>query len=590
MRVAPEIVLTSAELAELTRLKQSSQTSARLTQRARIVLLAAAGMQNKDIAVELNVGRVQVARWRERYAHFRLAGIERDLPRGVPPSAVDVARLIHMTTQSSPEAGKPWSARSLAAALGISAASVSRHWRANGVKPPQLPRGAKPLPEGEPPGPPEDIAALYFSPAVRALVLSCGQAGEVPAPEDAQSKKKAHATHSTRKSGPYGCSALLAAFKTLDRKNLARPQPDQGRVEWLQFLRQVEQEIPKGRTLHLVADQDAMQAHPAVQRWLAKHRRFNLRLAPGPASWLTAVERLFRGLPARQLHPFPGAQALIASIEEYVERNDAERTPFIWTQGSGLRQQPVDASGSLSSAKNGASYPNRTRSGSTQDQQPGAREEVNSLRDKVLTLKRDRILQVAAKLFFERGYLQTSVDAIAERLGATKPFVYYHFTSKSDILVEICEHSTRSVLAAAENAMSAKGSAWLRLEQFLREFTRVVLQEHQLVAIYFREEISLPAEAAERINRMRKSVDHRLSALLTEGIESGEFEIEDPRIGALVIAGMSSYAFAWYRERGRLDQQEVANRIVRMALKLVSPAPQQRPTYRIHNVDAALRS
>jgi transposase len=84
MRVAPEIILTSQEQVELTRLARSSLSSVRLAQRTRIVLLAAKAMLSKDIAVQLGVGRVQVSRWRERYAQSRLAGIERDLPRGAP--------------------------------------------------------------------------------------------------------------------------------------------------------------------------------------------------------------------------------------------------------------------------------------------------------------------------------------------------------------------------------------------------------------------------------------------------------------------------------------------------------------------------
>ena len=98
MRVAPDIVLSDKERAELMRLARSKLTSVRLVQRARIVLLAADGVQNKDIAEQLGVGRVQVARWRERYLQARLSGIERDLPRGAPPVKVDVARLVELTT------------------------------------------------------------------------------------------------------------------------------------------------------------------------------------------------------------------------------------------------------------------------------------------------------------------------------------------------------------------------------------------------------------------------------------------------------------------------------------------------------------
>lgn len=135
MRVAPELVLTDEERAELNCLVRSGLTSVRLSQRARIVLLAADGMQNKDIAARLGVGRIQVARWRERYMQLRLPGIERDRPRGAPPAKVDVARLVELTTQSKPRAATHWSTRTMAAELGVSAASVSRHWRANGLKP-----------------------------------------------------------------------------------------------------------------------------------------------------------------------------------------------------------------------------------------------------------------------------------------------------------------------------------------------------------------------------------------------------------------------------------------------------------------------
>jgi len=104
-------------------------------QRARIVLLASKGMQSKDIAAELGIGRVQVSRWRERYAQARLPGIERDLPRGAPPVTVDVARLVELTTQGKPTAATHWSTRTMAAELGVSAASISRYWRKNGLKP-----------------------------------------------------------------------------------------------------------------------------------------------------------------------------------------------------------------------------------------------------------------------------------------------------------------------------------------------------------------------------------------------------------------------------------------------------------------------
>ena len=120
VRVAPAIVLTDEQKSELTRLARSKRTSVRLAQRAHIVLLAAQGLQNKDIAEQLGIGRVQVARWRERYLQAGVEGIERDLPRGAPPVKVDVAKLVQLTTQSKPEAATHWSTRKMAAELGVS--------------------------------------------------------------------------------------------------------------------------------------------------------------------------------------------------------------------------------------------------------------------------------------------------------------------------------------------------------------------------------------------------------------------------------------------------------------------------------------
>lgn len=129
LRVAPVVVLSQEQEAELTRLVRSKRTSVRLAQRAHIVLLAAQGLQNKLIAEQLGIGRVQVARWRERFLESGLQGIERDLPRGAPPVKVDVAKLVELATHSTPEAATHWSTRKMAAVLEASPSTVMRHCR-----------------------------------------------------------------------------------------------------------------------------------------------------------------------------------------------------------------------------------------------------------------------------------------------------------------------------------------------------------------------------------------------------------------------------------------------------------------------------
>ena len=149
--------------------------------RARIVLLAAQGLQNKDIALALDVGRIQASRWRERYLESGLGGIEHDLPRGAPPTTVDVARLVELTTQSKPESATHWSTRTMAAELGVSAASVSRHWRKNGLKP-HLVRGFKVSRDPLFVQKLEDMRhRLYLWPPEHALVLCCDEKSQVQA-------------------------------------------------------------------------------------------------------------------------------------------------------------------------------------------------------------------------------------------------------------------------------------------------------------------------------------------------------------------------------------------------------------------------
>jgi AcrR family transcriptional regulator len=192
-----------------------------------------------------------------------------------------------------------------------------------------------------------------------------------------------------------------------------------------------------------------------------------------------------------------------------------------------------------------------------------------SLRDEVTLLKRDRILAETANLFAERGFHGTTIDDIADRFGATKPFVYYHFKSKQALLIELCERGTAEALKVADRAISARGAPRERLDQFVREFTAVALENQLYVKIYFREEIHLPKANAERVNRMRKEIDWKLTKLLEEGVKEGEFSIEDPAMCCLVIAGMISYAFAWYRRDGRLQTSEICNQMSHLVLNMV---------------------
>jgi len=357
MRVATRIELTNEEQAELTKVVRSKLTSVRLAMRARIVLLAAQGLQNMEIAAKVGVGRVQVSRWRERYAQSRLAGIERDLPRGAPPVKVDVARLVELTTDGKPKAATHWSTRTMAAELGISAASVSRHWRAKGLKP-HLVRGFKVSRDPKFVEKLEDVVGLYLSPPEHAIVLCCDEKSQVQALDRTQPglpMKKGRASTMTHDYKRNGTTTLFAALNVLDGKVISTCQQRHRHEEWLKFLKKIDRETPKDKTLHLIADNYATHKHPNVQEWLEKHPRFNMHFTPTSASWLNMVERFFRDISENRLRRgvFCSVPELVAAIDEYVAKHNSKPKPFIWTASArDILQKVIRANRRLSSKQN----------------------------------------------------------------------------------------------------------------------------------------------------------------------------------------------------------------------------------------------
>ena len=357
VRVALVIELTAEQKTELTRLARSKRTSVRLAQRAQIVLLAAQGLQNKDIAEQLGVGRVQVARWRQRFLEAGLQGIERDLPRGAPPVKVDISRLVEMTTQSKPEASTHWSTRKMGAALGVSASTVMRHWQAHGLKP-HLVRGFKVSRDPNFADKLEDIVGLYMSPPEHTLVLCCDEKSQVQALDRTQPglpMKKGRAQTMTHDYKRHGTTTLFAAMNVLDGTVIGKCQQRHTHAEWLKFLRKIDRETPKDKTLHLIADNYATQKHPVVQEWLAKHPRFNMHFTPTSASWLNMVERFFRDITVNRLRRgvFTSVPELETAINEYVAHHNIKPKPFIWTKSAAdILQKVIRANERLISKQN----------------------------------------------------------------------------------------------------------------------------------------------------------------------------------------------------------------------------------------------
>ena len=338
MRVARPVVLNPEQKETLEQIARARSRSVRMVERARIVLLAAAGKQDREIAAALSITAHKAARWRNRFLDLGIAGLEKDAPRaGRTPriSAAQVKQVIHKTTQEKPANATHWSTRTMAAAVNLSPATVRRIWHKHGLKPHLVetfkvssdPRFAEKL---------EAIVGLYLNPPEHALVLSCDEKSQIQALDRTQPGlplKRGRAGTMTHDYKRNGTATLFAALNTIDGKVISLCQERHRHQEWLRFLRLVDDATPDQKQLHLIVDNYATHKHPAVQRWLKHHPRFHIHFTPTSASWLNMVERFFRDLTVNRLRRgvFRDVMELVTAIDDYVDHHNQHPKPFIWT-------------------------------------------------------------------------------------------------------------------------------------------------------------------------------------------------------------------------------------------------------------------
>jgi len=339
LRVAPAITLTPELRKGLTRWSQGRRVSVRVSERARIILLAARGLQNQEIAAQLNIVPRTVARWRDRFAARGIAGIKSDASRpGRTPKvgAELVQRIVTKTTTEHPAHATHWSTRSMAREVGVSEKTVRRIWHAHGLKPHRVetfklsndPHFAEKL---------EDIVGLYLSPPEHALVLCADEKSQIQALDRTQPGlpiKRGRGATMTHDYKRNGTTTLFAALNTLDGTVISTCMERHRHTEWLKFLRLIDKQTPPELEIHLIADNYATHKHPKVQRWFARHKRFHMHFTPTSASWLNMVERFFRDLTDQRIRRgvFHNADELIVAIDEYIAGHNQNPKAFIWTK------------------------------------------------------------------------------------------------------------------------------------------------------------------------------------------------------------------------------------------------------------------
>lgn len=338
MKRAPVIELTDLERKTLTRWSRGRSTPSRLVLRARIILAASAGAMNQTIAAEVGASKPTVARWRNRFAQQRLAGIQKDAPRpGRTPSipTTTLKSILHKTTQERPADATHWSTRSMARAVGVSKATVQRVWAAHGLKP-HLVKGFKVSNDPQFAEKVIDVVGLYLNPPEHALVLCVDEKSSIQALDRTQKSlpiypgRAGTMTHDYKR---HGTTTLFAALEMAEGLLYGMCMKRHRHQEWIRFLKLLDEQTPADYDLHLILDNYATHKHPKVKAWIARHPRFKLHFIPTSSSWLNLVERWFRDLTQKQLRrgTFHSVNQLRAAIETYINQHNEEPKPFVWT-------------------------------------------------------------------------------------------------------------------------------------------------------------------------------------------------------------------------------------------------------------------
>jgi transposase len=335
-RPTAEIVLSDEERATLERWARRPKSAQALAFRCRIVLAAADGRANKDIAAELGCNPTTVGKWRNRFAADRLDGLHDDPRPGKPRTVTDedVERVIVKTLEESPPDATHWSSYSMARATGMSQSTVSRIWRAFGLKP-HLAESFKLSPDPQFIDKVRDIVGLYLNPPEAAVVLCGDEKSQIQALDRTAPILPLLPGTPQRRSHDYkrnGTTNLYAALDVATGKVIADMAPRHRAEEFRKFLNLIDRTVPPHLEVHLVVDNSSTHKAPTIRRWLLRHPRFTLHFTPTYSSWMNLVERWFAELTTKWLRrgTHRSVKELTTSIQTWIANWNDDPKPFVW--------------------------------------------------------------------------------------------------------------------------------------------------------------------------------------------------------------------------------------------------------------------
>lgn len=336
------LALQAADQAKLEMLARRPKTTQRLALRSNIVLRAAAGDPNQQIARQLGVTAATVGKWRERFRRHGLEALTDEPRPGAPRRITDaqVEAAVTRTLESQPLGATHWSTRSLAKDVGLSQSAVVRIWRAFSLQPHRsetFKLSTDPMFVEKV----RDIAGLYVNPPDHAVVLCVDEKSQVQALNRTQPILPLRPGLPERRTHDYerhGTTSLFAALDVATGQVLGECHRRHRHQEFLQFLEQVESHLPKEMEVHLVMDNYGTHKVPKVIRWFARHPRYHIHFTPTSGSWMNQVERWFGELTDKRIRrgSFTGVRSLECAIHEYLEQYNQAAKPFVWTADADL--------------------------------------------------------------------------------------------------------------------------------------------------------------------------------------------------------------------------------------------------------------
>ena len=337
--IAP-LILSSDERAYLERQVRRHRAARSSSERCRVILRCADGIPSKTVAIELGLHEHTVGKWRRRFLKDRIDGLLDEARAGRPRTIDDdqVATVIERTLRSTPRDATHWSIRSMATETGFSHTTIRRIWNAFGLQPHRsetFKLSSDPLFVDKV----RDIVGLYLSPPNRALVLSVDEKSQIQALDREQPVLPMMPGVPERRTHSYvrhGTTSLFAALDIASGFVIGKCYKRHRAAEFLDFLKQVDAQIPDGLDVHIIMDNYATHKTTVVKNWLARRPHYHVHFTPTSASWINQVERWFAELTRKQIRRgvHTSTKQLEADIRTFIERHNENPKPYRWTKSA----------------------------------------------------------------------------------------------------------------------------------------------------------------------------------------------------------------------------------------------------------------